>query len=416
MTGLAAEQSDLSDFRALYRGHHGFVWHALHRFGTDSAVLEDAVQDVFVVAYRRRSAFDGSSEKAWLYGIARRVASNYRRGDRRRAERQRSFRTSRSRGSSDGTREAIETLDRFVASLAEDDRELFILSELEGMTGPEIAQIRGRNVHTIYTRIRKLKMQFRAELCDLEQVRVQRPRASAGSWAALMPLLQPSVAPVVGWTAALSSTWFAVALGATAATGVLVVADRVLPETEPQAQTAAGVATSSEAVAGSAEESPIPREPALGSLATPASDESVQPPSGSALEAPASPRDPATPPSRESRPSRAPTQIESQPPTDGLAQENALLSRASTALRNGTPATTLKLTDEHAKSYRKSALSDLRTALRIEALCALGRTKQARGEATVFLDTRPQSPTAARIKKSCSTPQQKQPEPDNPGT
>ncbi len=409
MTGLAAESSDLSDFRALYRDHHGFVWHALHRFGTAPAVLEDGVQDVFVVAYRRRGTFDGSSTKAWLYGIARRVASNYRRGDRRRAERQRSFRTSRARATSDGTREAIETLDRFLASLAEDDRELFILSELEGMTGPEIAQARGRNVHTIYTRIRKLRLDFRADLYDLEQVRAQRPRASAGSWVALMPLLQPTVAPIAGWTAALSSTWVAVALGAVAATGLLVVADQFLPE-PPARDADVSVAASSRARSAAAREADRPQH--------------VEP-SNSAEEPPVSPAEwvplgrtavtKTAPAARPARTSSSAAEPEVLPP-DTLAEENALLARAATALRNGKAATTLRLTEQHATEHRKSPLSDLRTALRIEALCALGREKQARGEAKVFLAAHSASPTAGRIKKSCSSPQQNRAEPDKPGT
>lgn len=415
MTGLAAEQSELSDFRALYRSHHGFVWHALHRFGTASAVLEDAVQDVFVVAYRRRTAFDGSSTKAWLYGIARRVASNYRRGDRRRAERQRSFRSSRSRSHSEGAREAIQTLDRFLHALAEDDRELFILSELEGMTGPEIAQARGRNVHTIYTRIRKLRLEFRADLCDLEQVRAQRPRASAGSWAALMPLLPPAVVPLAGWTAALSSTWVAVALGAGAATGALVVADRLLPQPVAAIGVEDGAAAPPSARARSRESSSMANSSIAAPPARPPVDETPQiaAPTSDGPAVATAPRRVETAPAADA-PNEPP--IPQARAHDTLAQENALLGRASTALRAGSPATTLQLTDKHAETYTKSPLADLRTALRIEALCELGRAKQARGEARVFLSTHPQSPTAARIEKSCRASQQNRPQPDKPGT
>ena len=81
------EADALGDFRTLYRHHYGFVWHALHRFGVPMARVDDALQDTFVVAYRRRHDFSGGSCKAWLYGIARRVASNERRAAHRSARR-----------------------------------------------------------------------------------------------------------------------------------------------------------------------------------------------------------------------------------------------------------------------------------------------------------------------------------------
>ena len=46
-----------SAFRALYETEYGFVWSAVRRFGVPTPLLEDAVQDTFIVAYRRRSSF-----------------------------------------------------------------------------------------------------------------------------------------------------------------------------------------------------------------------------------------------------------------------------------------------------------------------------------------------------------------------
>ena len=145
----------LRDFRSVYRAHHGLVWHALFRFGVTPNAIEDAVQDVFVVAYRRRLDYAGPSTKAWLYGIARRVASNYRRSNRRRVQRHRAIAATGRRSSSAGTHEAIHSLDRYLASLRADDRELFILSELEGMTAPEIADTLGCSIGTVASRLHR---------------------------------------------------------------------------------------------------------------------------------------------------------------------------------------------------------------------------------------------------------------------
>ena len=66
------------EFRAFYRDHYGFVWAAVRRFGVPPAWVDDATQDAFVVAYRRHAELRGSP-RPWLYGIAFRVVSDYRR-------------------------------------------------------------------------------------------------------------------------------------------------------------------------------------------------------------------------------------------------------------------------------------------------------------------------------------------------
>ena len=59
----------LRDFRAVYRAHYGLVWHALFRLGVPPDALEDAVQDVFVVAYRRRDDYAGTSTRRGCTGL-----------------------------------------------------------------------------------------------------------------------------------------------------------------------------------------------------------------------------------------------------------------------------------------------------------------------------------------------------------
>ena len=54
----------------LYREHHRFVWRSLRRMGVPTDGLEDALQEVFIVAARRHGEFEGrSSVKTWLFSI-----------------------------------------------------------------------------------------------------------------------------------------------------------------------------------------------------------------------------------------------------------------------------------------------------------------------------------------------------------
>jgi hypothetical protein len=86
---------------------------------------------------------------------------------------------------------------------------------------------------------------------------------------------------------------------------------------------------------------------------------------------------------------------------DSLAQEVAILSRASSELRAGRPAAALKALDEHQRLFPSGVLTQERTAARIQALCALGRTKEARSALERLARTAPNSPHEARARKAC---------------
>lgn len=412
------EDETLRDFRAVYRAHHGLVWHALHRLGVDSEAIEDAVQDVFVVAYRRRGDYEGTSTKAWLYGIARRVAANHRRASRRRVQRHGAIRHARGRPPTAGTFEVIHSLDRYLSRLHADDRELFILSELEGMTGPEIAEARGRKVQTVYTRIRKLRLDLRADLGDVEEIRKARPRASAAGWAALVPVLgQGQAAAATGWLALLGSKWV---LGSAGVAAAVVITTVAVPRSDGSEAVSrpASVASSAQPNAASAPEhgpaqSGVTRtQGTVAQVGTEAETPGAGPTTSVAAESyegppsrPAEKSGPAGPPSKS--PARA---------ADRLSEENALLGDAADELRAGQAAKAIATTDEHARRFPGSPLADLRIALRIEALCQQGKPAQARGEAVTFLRRRPGSPMAERIEKSCAGLQENFAHPDKPGS
>src|SRR6187455_2713984 len=72
-------------FSAVYAEHVDYVWTNLRRLGLSGSDLEDAVQETFLVVFRRWDDFrpDGAWHP-WLFGIARRVAARHRRGVGRR--------------------------------------------------------------------------------------------------------------------------------------------------------------------------------------------------------------------------------------------------------------------------------------------------------------------------------------------
>jgi RNA polymerase sigma-70 factor (ECF subfamily) len=71
----------------LFVAHRARVKAMLVRSGVAASEVEDVCSDVFVVALKRASTFEGaSSPSTWLCGIARKVAADHRRSARVRYE------------------------------------------------------------------------------------------------------------------------------------------------------------------------------------------------------------------------------------------------------------------------------------------------------------------------------------------
>jgi RNA polymerase sigma-70 factor (ECF subfamily) len=165
-----AEAAAVPPFEDVYDEHAEFVWRSLRRLGVADASVDDALQDVFVVVHRRLREFEGkSSLRTWLFGIVLGVARNYRRSARRRAPEGALAAEANDDLPSPDTRgpdaraesaEAVRTLYALLDQLDEDKREVFVLSDLEEMTAPEIAAALSLNVNTVYARIRAARLAF----------------------------------------------------------------------------------------------------------------------------------------------------------------------------------------------------------------------------------------------------------------
>ena len=67
------------EFDAIYEQQFDLVWRTLRRLGVAPAALDDALQDVFVVVYRRLDDFEENADFGrWLRGIARNLVRNER--------------------------------------------------------------------------------------------------------------------------------------------------------------------------------------------------------------------------------------------------------------------------------------------------------------------------------------------------
>jgi len=397
--------SSPGDFRAFYVQHYGFVCSIVRRLGVEGPSADDAVQDTFVAAYRRRGDYTGCSPKPWLYGIARRVASNHRRTVARGRERQRvlcEFQESAREGMASRRAEAIVELERVLSSLPREDRELFFLSEVDGLSGPELATALRLNPNTVYWRIRKLRGRLAAAVADrdaaVEELQTRRPHAEASGWVALLPLLQavptgtvaaPWIAGALFGIAALGVT-SAVILPGPGAAPVGAVAGRNAPAAtaavEPTPAAARQDASSIASLVAAAEPSQADGRTRTPTRVTPSTSSSIVQPREAVAQVPA--------PEHVQAPS-APISEEA------LRAWNRRLRAAWEAMERGDARAALALTEAQGE-VPPPPLEDLRTTLRIESLCALGDLDGAHQTAARFLRDRPSTAMRGRIARSCA--------------
>lgn len=151
------------DFTQLYEDHFAFVWRCARRLGVPDAQVDDAVQDVFLVVHRQLADYTPDhAPKAWLFSITRRVASDHRRRIRRKGGLS-ELSPETPAHERDGPQaqaernQASNIVQRFLQQLDEAHASVFILSELEQMTAPEVAQTLSIEATTVYTRVRSTR-------------------------------------------------------------------------------------------------------------------------------------------------------------------------------------------------------------------------------------------------------------------
>ncbi|WP_437814628.1 RNA polymerase sigma factor [Sorangium sp. So ce1078] len=161
-----------SEFRALYDAHFNFVWSSLRRLGVREADALDLAQKVFLIAHVKLAEFEGRSlVTTWLFGICQRVASDYRRSARFRrevttdaAEMDLYGATPDDLALSAESRQRAQEAEAILNKLPEPQRLVFVLFELEEMSGQDIADLLGISVGTVRSRLRLARETFSREV------------------------------------------------------------------------------------------------------------------------------------------------------------------------------------------------------------------------------------------------------------
>jgi RNA polymerase sigma-70 factor (ECF subfamily) len=166
-------------FADAYAEFFPFVWRCLRSLGVPDTALDDASQDVFLVVHRQLSRFEGrSSLRTWLYGIARKVAFNHRRRQKRSAHGEPLDKEPPSPHLDPSQVleqvEAVRFMQGFLETLSDAKRDVFILAVLEQWSAPEVAEALKIPVNTVYSRLRAARLDFQAALSRYEEIHERR--------------------------------------------------------------------------------------------------------------------------------------------------------------------------------------------------------------------------------------------------
>ena len=177
---------ELPSFEKIYAQRFHDVSRWVRALGGLDADLDDLTQEVFLVVRRKLAQFDGRNVSAWLYSIAKHQVSDYR----RRAWVRRLFRGPARDAEAHEVpvhmqptldpsqelerREVQDFLTRTLNKMSPAQRTAFVLFEIEGYSGEEIAELERIPINTVWTRLHHARKRF-VELVDHARVEGRVP-------------------------------------------------------------------------------------------------------------------------------------------------------------------------------------------------------------------------------------------------
>jgi RNA polymerase sigma-70 factor, ECF subfamily len=163
--------------REVVERHGTFVCRSLRHLGVREVDLDDMMQDVFLVVHRR---FDDYEERgrtrAWLYSICRRVVVSQRRKLARWQDRTNVAPAEPAVAPTQfehvDNREALSLGYRLLEQLPPQERQIFLLYEVDDLPMAEIAAALGVRLQTAYSRLYKARARI---VAAAERLTAERP-------------------------------------------------------------------------------------------------------------------------------------------------------------------------------------------------------------------------------------------------
>lgn len=174
----SARKGDLDAFNTLVLAYQHQVYNLAYRIMGDEAAASDATQETFISAYKNLKSFRGGSFKSWLL----RIVTNACYDDLRRRKRRPATSLDELTSGEDGEaefdvpsaddgpetiaqrHELAQLLQRGITTLPDDQRIVLVLSDVQGMSYEEIAEMTNSNLGTVKSRLSRARAKLREYL------------------------------------------------------------------------------------------------------------------------------------------------------------------------------------------------------------------------------------------------------------
>jgi RNA polymerase sigma-70 factor (ECF subfamily) len=160
--------SPAQDATELYRAHARFVAAFVRRMGVVEHDVEDLVQEVFVIAFRKGGYQPGAgTPRTWLGQIACNLTRNARQKTRRRRTQADEEAVAAAVGEAPtafdraAATEALLRVQHALDELDFDHRAVFVLREIAGLSFEELAETMAIPIGTVHSRLHHARARFR---------------------------------------------------------------------------------------------------------------------------------------------------------------------------------------------------------------------------------------------------------------
>lgn len=178
-----AKKGDLDAFNTLVLKYQDAVYTLTYRIMSEPSRAADATQEAFITAFRRLETYQGGNFKAWLMRIATNTCYDHLRYEKRRPAT--ALEDLTSEDFDDGppipdqspspedqvlTAELSQLIQDCIKDLQEEHRVTLVMSDIEGFSYQEIADVTGVQLGTVKSRLSRARANLRGCLQALQEL------------------------------------------------------------------------------------------------------------------------------------------------------------------------------------------------------------------------------------------------------
>jgi RNA polymerase sigma-70 factor (ECF subfamily) len=186
----AARRGDTQAFNRLVLNYQSLAYNVAFRILGDSDAAADATQEAFLSAFKALRDFRGGSFKAWLLRIVTNACYDHLRYKQRRpstpleelldeeADAEPSFFVDQAEGPENHAlrQELGRLIQRAILTLPPDQRTTLVLSDVQGLSYDEIAEVTQTNLGTVKSRLSRARARLRDYLLTQQELLPARYR------------------------------------------------------------------------------------------------------------------------------------------------------------------------------------------------------------------------------------------------